>query len=106
MADQLLYKYRSLENWKFVLDAIAHSRLYAATFDTLNDPMEGRYYYFGDDVSHEFRRTIFENRKQRRICSLSRTRTNTLLWSYYGGAHKGIALGVQVRPRQHPAPLV
>ena len=37
MADQLLYKYRSLENWKFVLDAVVHGRLYAATFDTLNE---------------------------------------------------------------------
>lgn len=106
MADQLLYKYRSLDNWKFVLDALAHSRLYAATFDTLNDPMEGRYYYFGDDVSEEYRRAIYDNRKQKRICSLSRTKTNTLLWSYYGGGHKGVALGVQVRPRQSPVPLI
>jgi len=106
MPEKYLYKYRSLENLKFILDAIAYSRLYAATFDTLNDPMEGRYYYLGDDVSKEFRRAIFENRKQRRICSLSRTRTSTLLWSYYGGGHKGIALGVQVPEPQHPAVLI
>ena len=37
MSNQVFYKYRSLANWKFVLDAIANSRLYAATFDTLND---------------------------------------------------------------------
>jgi len=96
MANEPLYKYRSLDNWKFVLDAIVNSRLYAATFDTLNDPMEGRYYYFGDDVTREFRRAIFESRKQRRICSLSRVRANTLLWAYYGGGHKGISLGVRV----------
>ena len=106
MPSQILYKYRSLDNWKFVLDAIANSRLYAATFDTLNDPMEGRYYYFGEDVSREFRRAIFESRKQRRICSLSKTRTNTLLWAYYGGGHKGIALGVQVQTNKRPTPLI
>ena len=106
MSSPVLYKYRSLDNWKFVLDAIAHSRLYAATFDTLNDPMEGRYYYFGADVSRDFKRAIFESRKQRRICSLSKARTNTLLWSYYGGGHKGIALGVQIQMNKHPNPLV
>lgn len=106
MAEELFYKYRSLENWKFVLDAMAHSRLYAATFETLNDPMEGRYYYFGAGVSSEFRRAVIASRKQFRICSLSRTKTSTLLWSYYGGGHKGIAIGVQIRPRQRPAPLV
>lgn len=101
MPTRVLYKYRSLDNWKFVLDAIVHSRLYAATFDTLNDPMEGRYYYFGRDVSSEFRRAIFESRLRRRICSLSKTRRNTLLWSYYGGGHKGIALGVQLQSNKH-----
>jgi hypothetical protein len=106
MPNQPLYKYRSLDNWKFVIDAIANSRLYAATFDTLNDPMEGRYYYFGDDVSRDFRRAIFESRKRRRICSLSKTRDNTLLWSYYGGGHKGIALGVQLQMNKRPTPLV
>jgi hypothetical protein len=105
MRNDILYKYRSLDSWKFVVDAIANSRLYAATFDTLNDPMEGRYYYFGDDVSRDFRRAIFDSRNRRRICSLSKTRASTLLWSYYGGGHKGIALGVQVRSRT-PAPLV
>lgn len=106
MRNQLFYKYRSLENWKFVLDAITNSRLYAATFDTLNDPMEGRYYYFGPDVSRDFRRAIRENRKRRRILSLSKVRTNTLLWSYYGGGHKGIALGVQIEMNTRPSPLI
>lgn len=106
MPNPLLYKYRSLDNWKFVVDAIANSRLYAATFDALNDPMEGRYYYFGADVSREYRRAIFESRKQRRICSLSKTCTNTLLWSYYGGGHKGIALGVEVQTNRRRDPLV
>jgi hypothetical protein len=106
MVEQLLYKYRSLDNWKFVLDAITKSRLYAATFDSLNDPMEGRYYYFGNDVSQEYKKAILENRRQLRICSLSATRTSTLLWSYYGGSHKGVALGVTITPRQSPIPIV
>jgi hypothetical protein len=106
MPNQLFYKYRSLENWKFVLDAITNSRLYAATFDTLNDPMEGRYYYFGPNVTRDFRRAIRKSRRRRRICSLSKTRKSTLLWSYYGGDHKGIALGVQIQMNTRPSPLV
>jgi hypothetical protein len=39
----LLHKYRSLTDWKFVLDIFAHQRLYAASFLDLNDPMEGDY---------------------------------------------------------------
>lgn len=106
MAERLLYKYRALDNWKFVLDAITESRLYAATFDSLNDPMEGRYYYFGTNVSQEYKKAILQNRRQLRICSLSATRISTLLWSYYGGSHKGVALGVTVKPRQSPAPTI
>ncbi len=44
MSSEVLYKFRSLENWKFVLDIVIHKRLHAAPFDELNDPMEGRYY--------------------------------------------------------------
>jgi len=105
MPNKVFYKYRSLENWKFVLDAIINSRLYAATFDTLNDPMEGRYYYFGPDVTRDFRRAIRQSKRRRRICSLSKTRRSTLLWSYYGGGHTGIALGVQIK-NTRPSSLV
>mgnify|MGYP001801434879 FL=1 len=45
MFNQLLYKYRSLENFKNFVDIILKNRLYAATYKDLNDPMEGKYYY-------------------------------------------------------------
>jgi hypothetical protein len=106
MPNQVFYKYRSLENWKFVLDAITNSRLYAASFETLNDPMEGRYYYFGPDVTRDFRRAVRQSKRRRRICSLSKTRKSTLLWTYYGGNHEGIAMGVQIKMNRRPSPLV
>ena len=40
--NEILYKYRSLDNWKFVLDIFLNKRLYAASFYDMNDPMEGR----------------------------------------------------------------
>ena len=47
-AEPTFYKYRSLENWRFVLDIFLNKRFYAAPFASLNDPMEGRYYYVGN----------------------------------------------------------
>ncbi|ANM30766.1 hypothetical protein ABI59_16035 [Acidobacteria bacterium Mor1] len=91
-----LYKYRTLDNWKFLMDIVLHRRLFAAPFRDLNDPMEGRYRYRGDEVSRAFRRALSESKNYWRICSLSRNPVNTLMWSYYGGGHSGVALGVDV----------
>jgi hypothetical protein len=97
MMEPIFYKYRSLENWKFVLDILLNGRLYAASFETLNDPMEGRYFYFEDDVTRQFKEAILNHKADWKICSLSKTRSNTLMWSYYAGGHRGVAVGVRVR---------
>jgi hypothetical protein len=47
----VLYKYRSVENWKFLEDIFSNRRLFAATFRSLNDPMEGLLYKHDKDVS-------------------------------------------------------
>lgn len=103
MNDEILFKYRSIINWKFLLDIFLNKRLYAATYKELNDPMEGRYYYHGDHVSREFRRALRSQKKEWKICSLSRNHRNTLMWSYYADGHRGVALGIKVRKtRNHP----
>ena len=99
MSATTYYKFRSIENWKFILDIIVNSRLYAASFQSLNDPMEGRYFFFGETVAGAFRRAILNSKRQQNICSLSRTKTSTLLWSYYASGHKGIAFGVKLPGR-------
>ena len=96
MAEQLLFKYRSLENWRFLLDILINNRLYAAPFKDLNDPMEGRYYYFGDEMTRAFKRLVPARKDDWRICSLTTDPTNTLMWSYYSGGHTGVALGLTV----------
>ena len=96
MPEQLLFKYRSLENWRFLLDILINKRLYAAPFKELNDPMEGRYYYFGDEMTRAFRRLVRAGKDDWRICSLTKDPHNTLMWSYYSGGHTGVALGVAV----------
>jgi len=99
MPAQVLFKYRSLENWKFIIDILLGQRLYAASFKSLNDPMEGRYHYRGDEVSKAFDRSLKLSKDYWRICSLTTKPTSTLMWSYYGGGHTGVALGVVVPTR-------
>jgi hypothetical protein len=96
MATEVFYKYRSLDNWKFALDIIVHSRLHAAPFQSLNDPMEGHYFFFGDTVAKSFKKAIYKSKQRRNICSLSRERLSTLLWSYYAAGHTGVAFGVLI----------
>jgi len=106
MNNDIFFKYRSLQNWKFVLDIFIKKRLYAAVFKEMNDPMEGRYFYASDPVSLEFGRAMRRQKKQSRICSLSRNPRNTLMWSYYADGHKGIAVGINVRNLRKNAYLV
>jgi hypothetical protein len=96
MAEQLLFKYRSLENWRFLLDILVNSRLYAAPFKNLNDPMEGRYYYGDGEMTKAFRRLVRARKDEWRICSLTKDPQNTLMWSYYSTGHTGVALGLTV----------
>ena len=96
MPEQLLFKYRSLEHWRFLLDILVNNRLYAAPFKDLNDPMEGRYYYFGDEMTTSVQGLVPPRKDDWRICSLTKDPTNTLMWSYYSGGHTGVALGLTV----------
>ena len=95
MENSVLYEYRSFDNWKFILDIIVNKRMHAAPFHALNDPMEGRYFYFSNAVTNGFRRALYKSKIRRNILSLSRTKTNTLLWSYYAAGHTGVAFGVR-----------
>jgi hypothetical protein len=96
MFPQTLYKYRSFENWRLLVDILVNHRLYAAPFKDLNDPMEGRYYFFSDELSKAFRRLVPARKDEWRICSLTSNPSSTLMWSYYSGGHTGVVLGLTV----------
>ncbi len=91
------FKYRTLDNWEFLLDALVNRRLYAARFKTLNDPMEGKFRYRGSEVDYEQLADIKAHKAERRILSLSKSGDNHLLWAYYAGGHAGVALEVVPR---------
>ncbi len=103
-----LYKYRSLENFEFVLDIILNERLHCTEYKNLNDPFEGLFFsifyprteYGGlPSLIREIKTlksvedlSIFISR--RKICSLSSTLKEVRLWSYYADKHKGIAIEI------------
>lgn len=105
----ILYKYRGIKNFRFFVDIILKSRLYAAPYFDMNDPMEGCYLYpegssgFDEDIQ----RLIKGEKDKIRICSLSENPENELMWSHYAEGHKGIAIGVEVDDsKYHVAPII
>lgn len=96
MADQILFKYRSLEQMEFLLDIFANKRLFAADYQSLNDPMEGVFTYSKEQVARRFVADMMHHKQNVRICSLSESPHITLMWSYYAAAHQGVAIGVEV----------
>ena len=93
----LLYKYRSIENFRFFADIILKQRLFAALYSDLNDPMEGRYLYHGSQSMDKDVERILNGKKNKvRIVSLSRNQDNELMWAHYANGHRGVAVGVEV----------
>jgi hypothetical protein len=98
MGPRVLYKYRGIEPWEFLLDILVHKRLFAPSFDMLNDPMEGFFTYARDGANQSFIDRMMGFRTTLGICSLSKIPTSTVMWSYYAASHKGLVRGVEVRP--------
>ena len=92
----MLYKYRTLDNFQFVLDILTNQRLYATTFDTMNDPMEG-YYTADPDIPSESITALKEEQKNIKFCSLSKYHNSPLMWAHYANGNRGIAIGIEVK---------
>ena len=92
----MLYKYRGLSNIEFALDIFVNQRLYAAKFETLNDPMEGIFLYRNCTLELEDLKKIRGAKSEYNILSLSETPNNMLMWSYYSEGHSGFVVGVSI----------
>lgn len=92
----LLYKYRSFKNWNYILDIVLNNRLYATTFDKMNDPMEGLFSYTAFYFQQGIVDSIKNAKMKIKICSLSKTYKEVLLWSHYADSHKGICIELEV----------
>jgi hypothetical protein len=93
---KVLYKYRGIDNWQFFVDILFNNRLYAAKYKDMNDPMEGKYYYHSGKLDEKIREKLSEGKEKLKICSLSETNDNFLMWSHYANGHRGIAIGVEI----------
>jgi hypothetical protein len=96
-----LYKYRSLENFKFIVDILINKRLYAAKYFDLNDPMEGVYSYQSGELDENIRKRLLGEKKELRICSLSEINNDILMWSHYANGHRGVAIGVEINTNKY-----
>jgi len=86
-----LYKFRALN--KYTLDILEKNRLYVSDFEKLNDSMEGLFFYCSkqEKLSDKMR----EEKLEYKICSLSTTNKEPLLWAHYADNFKGICIKVQ-----------
>ena len=91
----ILYKYRSLDAFRFFIDILKNKNLYAAKFTELNDPMEGVFTLSEGILSKGMERMIHAKKTRYRICALSRKMNSTLMWAHYADSHRGIVLGVE-----------
>ncbi len=94
--NNILYKYKTIDNWKYILDIFIKKRLYAAKYTELNDPMEGQYFYKGNAEVRELEKKLREEKQIIGICSFSKNYNSTLMWSHYANSHRGIVLGVRI----------
>lgn len=92
----MFYKYRTLDNFQFVLDILVNKRLYAATFEEMNDPMEG-FYTADPDIPIESLDALKTEQKSLKFCSLSKYNYSPLMWAHYANGNRGIAIGIEVK---------
>ena len=93
----MLFKYRSIEDIYYVLDIVINKRLYATTFDAMNDPMEGIYTGQKHFSSVELE-ALNKYRGAIKLCSLSRVHNNPLMWSHYTNGGRGVVIEVDLSP--------
>lgn len=96
----MFYKYRDLSNLQFALDIFVNGRMFAAPFETLNDPMEGSYLYEEGLLAPYQAEAIYGEKNRWHLLSLSKSKNNMLMWSHYAAGHSGMVVGVEVVDRE------
>ena len=89
------YKYRSLKDFRRILDILINERLYAASFADLNDPMEGCYRNYKIPDKERVKQ-ILDERSRTKICSLSKRHNIGSMWTHYADGNKGCCIELEV----------
>ena len=96
----LAFKFRTAENLHFVIDILVHRRLYCAPTTTLNDIREGDV-RVGQDQDREvaileYGIEVNKQVRELRVCALTKTFDNHLLWAHYAGGYNGLAFELDI----------
>ena len=94
------YKFRSADNLNVVVDILFNRRLYCGRADQLNDIREGDL-RVGNDRGREhqvieYGDAVSTQLKELRVCALTRSFDNHLLWAHYADGWSGLAVEVEV----------
>ncbi|NUO79793.1 DUF2971 domain-containing protein [candidate division KSB1 bacterium] len=92
-----------MENLHFVIDIIFNKRLFCCYSNQLNDIREADV-RVGKDQGREveifeFGNEVTKRLRELRVCSLSKSFNNHLLWAHYAGGYTGVAIEVELEDR-------
>lgn len=82
-----VYKYRAVND--YVFKSLQDGQVWLAKPDTFNDPFEPERIFSGSTFSDALARDVRESG----VLCLCKRNDNLAMWSYYGNALKGIAIG-------------
>ncbi|MEB3312156.1 MAG: DUF2971 domain-containing protein [Snowella sp.] len=98
-----LYKYRSIDPQKNNDDkkkeieriiSILQGKLYFADWRNCNDPMEGYFEFYGNSQDAQDVHQIIHDKGNLKICALSKTANDILMWSHYANGHQGVCIEI------------
>lgn len=69
-----------------------------ASYSELNDPMEGAFVITGDhrNIDNSWLEILRSEKNDLRICSLSRSFNNILMWAHYADSNNGCCIECEV----------
>lgn len=98
------FKFRTVENLHFVIDIIFNKRLFCCKTEALNDIREADVRVGNDDGREleiiEFGKKITRELMEHRVCALSKSFDNHLLWAHYAGGYTGVAIEVELEENE------
>lgn len=91
---KLYYKYLSLEKFERIEKMIQDNKLYASKLSDLNDYWEG-FFIKPSDESYMPATDIFRS-DEHRVCCMTTSSENLLMWAHYADSFKGIVVAVEI----------
>ncbi len=102
---KIFYKFKSLDNFEFLLDLIVRDRLYAAKLCELNDPMEG-IIKADPKVPRDLHSQWEAQLEEVRIASFTAEKDSDLMWAHYADGGRGCKIGFELHPSVRAEPVM